>query len=240
LFRGLFSKIRQDQKEENQAVSHFLQIGQLKLGALLPLLNLKKQMNKWPLSETEKTFLQDNLEHALDTLEEMVQRPPGLIQNTQEKAPVSIGLILKKCCHLMAPLADDRDITLIQDIPDGIYARALAPELTHLLEILLHNAITHSRPQSSVVISANIKECRRTKDTNENFVEIRFSNEGAEFTTAKIKEMFLQKNQSRGIPLAKRLADMHQGNIWAENSEGRNTVYLAIGAAIHKTTKSAA
>jgi signal transduction histidine kinase len=136
--------------------------------------------------------------------------------------PIHITEMLDDILRTTSTLARDRDIAIsnISQLPDETLIMADAVRLRQMLINMLGNAIKFTE-QGSVTLDAEIIAEK---------VQIRIRDTGIGIPTSKLESIFEAFSQvdtsttrkaggtGLGLPISRRLAEMHGGWLWAESS----------------------
>jgi len=127
------------------------------------------------------------------------------------------------------PAAFESGHELLYDVAPGLSLLGDAAGLSQLCGILLDNALKYASPGG--VVRVRLEAAGKT-------VRLSVSNEGepiAPRDLARIFERFYRADPSRhgeghglGLAIARRVAELHKGKIWAESGEGFNTFIVAL------------
>ena len=168
--------------------------------------------------------------HLLDLINEILDLArieAGRIDLSIETVPVEP--VLTECLDLIAPLAQERGITLMQRAGEpGLAARADRLRLKQVLVNLLSNAIKYNRPNGSVrvlVFRTGPETVRLTvTDTGRGIVSDRltelfipFNRLGAEYTETE--------GTGIGLALSRRIVEAMNGSIGVESSFGQGSTF---------------
>lgn len=128
------------------------------LNAILGFAQLMALDQGQPLSSQQLHRL-DGVRRAGEHLLEMVNDVLDIVRIEQgamslHDQAVNLADIVATCVHAVQPLANDRPVTLLTQVPDGLHARADARALEQMLLNLLSNAIKFNRPGGSVTLTA--------------------------------------------------------------------------------------
>jgi len=158
--------------------------------------------------------------------------------------PVHIWDLLSECNTLLAPMAQQRKITLRQEERDDYYARADHTRLKQVLLNLISNAIKYNREQGTVSLDLILVD----KDT----LRITISDTGYGISQEQQNQLFQPFNRlgaedseiegsGIGLSIAQNLIEMMAGHIGMESEEGVGTRFwleLPRELPVHQTDKS--
>ena len=159
----------------------------------------------------------DNLIDMINTMLDITEAEAGVGQTDLET--VAMNNLVRAACELFEPVAKEKNIRLITDLPENqIYIRADKHKLQRLVTNLLENSIKYNRPGGAVTISASIKDqwlYLRVDDTGPGIP-------GPDLD--KIFDRFYRCDVSRsepglglGLSLAKAIAEAAGGDITVES-----------------------
>lgn len=141
--------------------------------------------------------------------------------------PVALSLLLKDVIESLRPLAEDKGLKLIDDVPDqGLSLMGDSDGLIRLFVNLLDNAIKYTQ-QGRIIISARLKD-----DTS---LEVIIRDTGVGITPEHLPHIFdrfYRVDGSRstngiglGLAIAQNVARAHGGNIVVESKVGQGTTF---------------
>lgn len=184
------------------------------------------------LSKTEaKSLLQSNLEELakLRQLSDGLLRLARLESHSLPKRRLVVANVVKAAIQANQTLANQNRIKLESQPGDELHVMADKASLIELLSILINNAIKYSPPNSTVGLSYQ----RHGKE-----VIIKVADEGigiSPLDLPRIFERFYRADQSRskqqvtgyglGLPIAKDLAEMHDGFITARSTLNKGSTF---------------
>lgn len=145
----------------------------------------------------------------------------------QKFAKINFSYIVNNCLLTYEPLIYDKGKNLKTKIHDDLYINGDAEALTHLINILLDNAIKYSTEKSEIVAKTSITHAKKIIFSVSNY-GTPISPEDAE----KIFQRFYRlKSDSDGyglgLSIALTITTNMNGKIWVESDRGgKNTFYL--------------
>jgi len=129
--------------------------------------------------------------------------------------------------EIFEPLAEERDIGIVSEIPGGLRVEADRQGLQPIVANLLDNAVKYSSPGGRVVLSARNRE---------EMVELRVTDEGMGIAPDEVKKIFTRfyrSDKSRsargvglGLSLARAIARAHRGDVTVESDPGKGSVFI--------------
>lgn len=196
--------------------------------------------------------LSEKARHHIDVADRNARRLVGIINDLLDverleagKAklsfePISLGTIIQRSFESVTPIASEKAITLENKAVDcSIFADG--DRIVQVLVNLLSNAIKFSRPDSAIVVEAELAPY---------FVEIRVTDSGrgipAEYREA-IFEKFQQVDRADGnqkggsglgLPICKAIVEQHGGSIGVLSELGKgSTFWFRLPRGDHDNTK---
>ena len=142
-------------------------------------------------------------------------------------ANVLVKQILMDILDALQPLADDRGVTLVAELPvNGHLERGVPPDLVYAFENLIQNAIKYSNRGGAVTVSL-------AEDGNDVVVVVRdegigipaafLANLFGEFSRAPNAKRHTPEGTGLGLAIVKEVIETHGGTVTAESVEGRGT-----------------
>lgn len=177
--------------------------------------------------------IHDSGRHLLDVINDILdltRAETGKLSVTF--ASVSLAKIIEKALRIVAGNAYQRKIDIYTDLPEKLPKIIADPvRLMQILLNLLSNAIKFSTEGSKVVVRARAEVAR----LGVHYFTITIEDKGIGMSEADIRKAFSTFNQADaglnrkyegaglGLPLTKRLVDLHHGKIKIESKEGEGT-----------------
>jgi heavy metal sensor kinase len=154
----------------------------------------------------------DRLLDLINTMLMISKTESGVDQLSREEIDLS-GLI-REACELFGPTAEDKDIALSCDAPDGSHLAGDTRMIQRMLSNLLDNAIKYTPPGGSVNVSVS-------ENDEKVFISVKDTGIGiSPNDLPRIFERFYRCDQSRsqagvglGLSLARAIARAHGGDI---------------------------
>ena len=196
---------------------------------------LVEQIQNKNFSETEPLaiHIHDSSERALlllNNLLEWARTQTGRVP-FQPKT-LNVDEIVSETLQLFDDLADQKSISIIQNIPDTLHVKADKKMVGTVLRNLISNSIKFSYPNSKLHIHA---------EKNEKEITISVADEGVGMHERELDNLFCsEQNHSTqgtnnesgtglGLILCKEFTEMHEGKIWAESEpEKGSTFYFTL------------
>jgi two-component system sensor histidine kinase BaeS len=172
----------------------------------------------WRLLRSETA----RLTRLVDQLAELWRAEAHQLPLTIE--PVDLAAVCRDVAERFGPLADERQITLILDLPSSAPARADRDRVSQIVANYLSNAVRYAPIGSSVAISARLSAGKAV---------VAVIDEGAGLAPEQLEvvfERFYRVDPSRsralggagiGLAIVRALADAMGGRAWAE-SDGQD------------------
>ena len=152
-----------------------------------------------------------------------------------------LNLFIEETYNLLNQLAQDREISLKNQIPEDLFVEADNNMLNTIVRNLVSNAIKFTAKKGTIIISAK----STTGQNNNNFIEISVKDNGIGIKDESIENLFnIATNISTkgtenetgtglGLILCKEFVEKHGGEIWAESEVGKGSTFLFTFPAIN-------
>ncbi|MGD9929275.1 MAG: tetratricopeptide repeat protein [Mangrovibacterium sp.] len=136
--------------------------------------------------------------------------------------------LYERIYHLMKPLAEQKNITLGDEIPDDLHVYADPMMVDTILRNLINNAIKFSNSGSEVMTTVT---CNHTE------VEVHVKDRGVGMSSSELENLFRidskvkrrgtneEDGSGLGLILCKEFVQINQGSIWAESSPGQGSTF---------------
>lgn len=148
-----------------------------------------------------------------------------------ELRPEDVGLraIVDEVADDLAPTAQARRATMVNQVPEGLHVRADTGRLRQILVNLMENALKYGREEGRVEVSASV--------LNGGWVQVAVRDDGPgipEEARERIFERFFRVDKARartqggtglGLAIVKNLVVAHGGEVRVESAEGRGSVF---------------
>lgn len=177
--------------------------------------------------------IHDSGRHLLDVINDILdltRAETGKLSVTFSS--VSLAKIVEKALRIVAGNAYQRKIDIYTDLPDKLPKIIADPvRLVQILLNLLSNAIKFSPEGSKVTVRARAEAARQ----GVHYFTIQVEDHGIGMSEETVRKAFSTFNQAEmglnrkyegaglGLPLTKRLVDLHHGKIKIESKEGAGT-----------------
>ena len=178
----------------------------------------------------------DRMETEVDALTQMVRELLELARIESGQAPfrmeqVTVAEVIGPPVERLRPQAERADLQLIVNLPSGLPSIVADTErMQQVITNLVHNSIKFTPPGGEVAISAA---------TGEDEIMIAVHDTGVGIPAddlPRIFERFYKADRARsgggtglGLAIAKHIVQAHDGRIWAESIEGKeSTFYVAL------------
>ena len=225
----------------NQAKSHFLAnvSHELRtpLNAIIGFSTMLHTQQFGPIGDPKYAEyaqdIHDSGRHLLDVINDILdltRAETGQLSVTFTS--VSLAKVIEKALRIVAGNAHQRKIDIYTDLPEKLPKIIADPvRLVQILLNLLSNAIKFSPEGSKVVVRARAEVAR----LGVHYFTIIVEDKGIGMSDADIRKAFSTFNQADaglnrkyegaglGLPLTKRLVDLHHGKIKIESKEGEGT-----------------
>lgn len=139
---------------------------------------------------------------------------------------------VKHCLKKLVPIAKSKDITITDDLQDGIKIRGDKYMLDSILRNLVTNAIKFTNKGGEVKVSARRKGKGVLFSVEDNGIGIPEGNLGKLFSDETGFTSYGtsgEKGTGMGLGLCRNFVEKHGGKIWVESTEGKgSTFYFTI------------
>ncbi len=166
----------------------------------------------------------DNLIELINTMLDITETEAGV--NRLEPEPLDIGELILSACQLFDPIAQEKEIQLMTDIPEKIIIAGDRKKLQRLFSNLLENAIKYNKVGGTVTISV--------KKENQAVV-IKISDTGIGIRKEDLPHIFdrfYRCDRSRslagaglGLSLAKAIVKSFNGEIRVESEPDKGSTF---------------
>ena len=143
----------------------------------------------------------------------------------QRMMHVSTKEIIQGAVRTMEPLAAENDIKIIAKLGDH-HINGDPDSLSEMITILLDNAIKYGRGGTSIVVQTKKQRGGVVVSVKDRGVGIKKND------LPHIFDRFFRAEDSRsrggyglGLPIAKKIVEIHKGLIWAESISGKGTTF---------------
>lgn len=145
---------------------------------------------------------------------------------------VDLSGVLYQLVGEYTPMFENRGLSVKVDIPnDAVFISIDIEKMIRVFDNLLSNAEKYSHESGDIEIVLY---------TNEKQVIARISNTTDQIASEELNHLFdkfyrMDKARSSkvvgsgiGLSIAKRIVELHQGEIWAESEQNKTTMYVAL------------
>ncbi|SFL71047.1 hypothetical protein SAMN05421830_10595 [Desulfomicrobium norvegicum] len=162
----------------------------------------------------------------LENLLEWAKLQQGML--TCSRSPFLLQELIKSSIDFKHSIAEQKEITLLYDVPDGLIADIDPPMIGTVLRNLLSNALKFSNRGGQVLITAT-----QSADT----ITVAVRDDGVGMDQATLSKLFSLDNKitrlgtedeastGLGLILCKEFVEKHGGRIWAESSPGQGATF---------------
>jgi heavy metal sensor kinase len=145
------------------------------------------------------------------------------------RGDVDLTGIVRQACELFEPAAEDRNVVLSWNVPDGVHLNGDTPMIQRMISNLLDNAVKYIPSGGMVNITVSEDDVRAVVAVKDNGIGI------ASAELSRIFERFYRCDQSRsqagtglGLSLARAIARAHGGDITAVSAPGQGSTFTVI------------
>lgn len=169
------------------------------------------------------------LQNANELLENLLQWAKNQF-NTLNFNPVLIedlGLLIAGCIKRIKPMADAKDIELVQRVPAGIKMYADQDMLDAIIRNLVSNAIKFTA-QGQIIVEVQIRDYDllfAVKDTGTGMDEATLSQLFNKSFSNSTYGTSGEKGTGLGLELCRDFVEKHQGRIWVESKQGEGSTF---------------
>lgn len=167
----------------------------------------------------------DRLAEMINTMLEIAQSESGVL--VMEESDVEINSLLRNALDLFQPLAEEKNILLLSDLPESeVVLRGDKGRLQRAVANLLDNALKYTPANGSVHLACN---------TTHQQVEITIGDTGPGILPEELPRLFDrfyrgEKSRSSpgnglGLSLAKTIIQSHHGDLTVESTPGQGSVF---------------
>ncbi len=141
--------------------------------------------------------------------------------------PAPLETIIADTVGFHRPLAEERGLQLVADIPDKLPPVSVdASRLSQVFSNLIGNALKFTERGGTITVNAHMAESR---------VVVSVSDTGRGISADDLPKLFdrfwqasrgdLKRGTGLGLAIAKGIVDAHGGRIWVESTENRGTTF---------------
>ncbi|MEB7823542.1 two-component system histidine kinase PnpS [Staphylococcus chromogenes] len=150
-------------------------------------------------------------------------------QNTElDKHSIRLSKVAHHALEMIQPLAQDKNIELIDEIDDNVTAMADESKMSQVIVNLLSNAVNYSPPDKTITIRVYNKERCKVIEVIDQGIGI------AKEETYRIFERFYRVDKARsrdsggtglGLSITKHIVEGYQGTIEVESELGNGSIF---------------
>lgn len=150
-------------------------------------------------------------------------------QNTElDKHSIRLSKVAHHALEMIQPLAQDKNIELIDEINDNVTAMADESKMSQVIVNLLSNAVNYSPPDKTITIRVYNKELCKVIEVIDQGIGI------AKEETYRIFERFYRVDKARsrdsggtglGLSITKHIVEGYQGTIEVESELGKGSIF---------------
>lgn len=150
-------------------------------------------------------------------------------QNTElDKHSILLSKVAHHALEMIQPLAQDKNIELIDEINDNVTAMADESKMSQVIVNLLSNAVNYSPPDKTITIRVYNKERCKVIEVIDQGIGI------AKEETYRIFERFYRVDKARsrdsggtglGLSITKHIVEGYQGTIEVESELGKGSIF---------------
>lgn len=150
-------------------------------------------------------------------------------QNTElDKHSIRLSKVAHHALEMFQPLAQDKNIELIDEINDNVTAMADESKMSQVIVNLLSNAVNYSPPDKTITIRVYNKERCKVIEVIDQGIGI------AKEETYRIFERFYRVDKARsrdsggtglGLSITKHIVEGYQGTIEVESELGKGSIF---------------
>ncbi len=183
------------------------------------------------------------MEGSVNRLNEMIAKILDVKAIEAQKLNVSLencnlSAIAKECALRHRLTAGEKEIQLVEEIADELFAEADKGLIYQVLENLLSNAIKFSERSTSIYFSLAEKEGRvllAVKDQGPGINKEDKKKLFKKFQKLSAKPTGNEISTGLGLSIVKKFVEAMGGDIWCESEEGKGTTFFVRLKAIHNT-----
>lgn len=181
----------------------------------------------------EKQFLMDSLrlhtKELIEMLEKLLLWGQSLVKGILlQKGTVQINDLIKQDLNLKKLSLEEKNISVINNVPDNIKVQADATHFDFIIRNLLTNAVKYSHPGGQISINA-------ATNVRPGYVTISVTDSGIGIAPDMIPRVFSpvrstpgtanEKGTGIGLMLCREFATLNGGDMWVESQQGKGTTF---------------
>lgn len=196
-----------------------------------------------------KDFILDSLEEnsiaSLETLEKLLKWGNLQIKgNTINRSVFEMTGVMSNCLRLLNVAAANKNITIINRVPDHIQVYADENHFNFIMRNLLANAIKYTQTDGVIEVEAS-------EYTNKSYILFAVKDNGIGIETERQPHIFTphhtstagtanESGTSIGLMLCKEFIQQNNGDIWVESQKGKgSTFYFTVMGQYHREPSGA-
>ena len=168
----------------------------------------------------------DRLQRITEKLMTLTKLDAGV--TGREREPVDMKEVAKRTLHLLAPLAETQNVTLVTDLAEGCVVLASADDLYQIIFNLAENGVKYNVSGGSVTLSlkaAGSKALLTVADTGIGIPEEDRENVFARFYRVDKARSRASGGSGLGLAIVHDAVVANGGEIWVAPRAGRGTVF---------------
>ena len=169
----------------------------------------------------------DNLLQMIDTMLMISKEESGISEKAKES--VNLSQIIKDALELFSPIADEKKIQCLNQVPDNVVIMGDYHGLHRMIINLLENAIKYTNAGGSITVAAHVEN---------NIVQIIFHDTGIGISEEDLPHIFERlyrcdksRNQQGfglGLSLARAVAKAHLGDITVTSQPDKGSTFTVL------------
>ncbi|UXR74842.1 cell wall metabolism sensor histidine kinase WalK [Staphylococcus sp. IVB6238] len=184
----------------------------------------------------------DSLDMFLDIILKESNRIQSLVEDllnlskieqnpTLEKHVIDLSDVATRALSMIKPIADTKEITLVDDIQPDVYAMADEDKMTQVVVNLMTNAVNYSPNHKTVTLCVY-------NESQQHIIEVKDEGIGIHPNeTYRIFERFYRVDKARsrdsggtglGLSITKHIVEAYQGKIEVESEEGQGSLFRVV------------
>ncbi|MCD4720444.1 MAG: DUF3365 domain-containing protein [Desulfobacula sp.] len=196
---------------------------------------------KGSINYLERTLTDPNHLEFIQIIEKNISRLTRLISNLFDFTKLEAGTIeweferqdisqlVKEVIDIMSPLSLEKEITILPDYSEHLYAIIDLERMEQVLVNLLDNAIKFSKPKARIKIQVK---------TQNNDIQISIKDQGPgipkenletifkKFYTAKTESNIKNQGAGMGLAISKAIVSAHNGSLSVQSEKGSSSTFF--------------
>ena len=202
------------------------------LSAIIATLELALDGSLGALNENQQQFLTNAMNDSRRMLEMLNDLLDGYkydaVELKLDKTGFDLGQLVSNLIAEFSPLAREREIELLQQMPSKLLAVADESKINRVVSNLLSNALKFTPKQGRILVAAVEKP---------QLIEVSITDNGEGIPPEeqeKVFEKFYQVKKRKlgrktgtglGLPLCRQLVEAHGGTIWVDSQYGKGSTF---------------